>query len=414
MHINHDRRTPVMLLASPFRLFFLAAALAALLPVTGWLLLYLGVPVTAVTPQWHAHELLFGMVPAAAAGFLLTAVANWTNSQALHGKGLLLLFLLWLAGRVLLLLDGLGGLPGSDSLQILVLAIDLAFLPMLLLLVALPVIRSGNRRQWVLLLVLLLWSLLHFYAHAFGTELWPLQHTHASHITLDVLLLLIVLIGSRIIPMFTRNALQRAGGEAAVVRDPKPLLLASMLLGAALILSTMWQPDPLWRALVAAALGLVLLLRLGFWQGWRAWRDPLVWMLHMGIFWLALALAVAGGGTVSTAAGQHGLSRAHRGRHRRHDSGHHHARTAGAYRACLCAAQRRRVDLLAAVAGSGVPGIRRGAGLSAAQPDGAGQWRLGRCLCAVDCPVLADHHSATGGWESGLKADCSSLRERPS
>ena len=279
-----------MLLASPFRLFFLAAALAALLPVTGWLLLYLGVPVTAVTAQWHAHELLFGMVPAAAAGFLLTAVAHWTNSQALHGKGLLLLFLLWLAGRVLLLLDGLGGLAGSDSLQTLVLVIDLAFLPMLLLLVALPVIRSGNRRQWVLLLVLLLWSLLHFYAHGFGAELWPLQHTHASHITLDVLLLLIVLIGSRIIPMFTRNALQRAGGDVAVVRDPKPLLLASILLGAALILTTMWQPDPLWRALVAAALGLVLLLRLGFWQGWRAWRDPLVWMLHMGIFWLALAL----------------------------------------------------------------------------------------------------------------------------
>lgn len=279
-----------MLLDSPFRLFFLAAALAALLPVTGWLLLYLGVPITAVTPQWHAHELLFGMVPAAAAGFLLTAVAHWTNSQALHGKRLLLLFLLWLAGRVLLLLDGLGVVTGSDALQILVLAIDLAFLPMLLLLVALPVIRSGNRRQWVLLLVLLLWSLLHFYAHGFGTELWPLQHTHASHITLDVLLLLIVLIGSRIIPMFTRNALQRAGGDAAVVRDPKPLLLASMLLGAALILTTMWQPDPFWRALVAAALGLVLLLRLGFWQGWRAWRDPLVWMLHMGIFWLAFAL----------------------------------------------------------------------------------------------------------------------------
>lgn len=279
-----------MLLASPFRLMFLAAALAALLPVTAWLLIYLGVPAGAVTPQWHAHELLFGMVPAAAAGFLLTAVANWTGTAPLHGKALLLLFLLWLLARILLLVLAVGFNPGADWFGALVLLVDLAFLPCLLLLVALPVIRTGNRRQWVLLLMLLLWSALHFYAHAFGTALWPLQHTHASHITLDMLLLLIVLIGSRIVPMFTRNALQRSGIDGAVVRDPKPLLLASMLLGAVLILTTMLQLAPGWRALVAAALGLVLLLRLGYWQGWRAWRDPLVWMLHVGILWLALAL----------------------------------------------------------------------------------------------------------------------------
>jgi len=289
MHKSVLVQPTTMLLASPFRLFFLATALAALLPVTAWLLLYLGLPVLAVTPQWHAHELLFGMVPAAATGFLLTAVAHWTNTQALHGRALLLMFLLWLAGRVLLApaaaAPWLTGWLGTVAL-----ALDMLFLPALLVLVAVPVIRSGNRRQWLLLLLLLLWSLLHGYAHGFGSAWWPLQHSHASHITLDMLLLLIVLIGSRIIPMFTRNALQRAGGDAGAVRDPKALLAASMLLGAALVVTAIWPPPVPLRVTVAGALGVVLLLRLCCWQGWRAWRDPLVWMLHVAMLWLALAL----------------------------------------------------------------------------------------------------------------------------
>src|SRR5690625_8002420 len=116
--------TPV-LLAFPFRPFFLLTGLYSALLIVAWAaFLFAGMPLPlSVNPmQWHGHEMLFGMVPAAIVGFLLTAMCNWTGAPPLRSYGLLSLIVLWVAGRL--------ALWRSAYLPLAVVAlIELAFLP---------------------------------------------------------------------------------------------------------------------------------------------------------------------------------------------------------------------------------------------------------------------------------------------
>lgn len=277
------------LLATPFRLFFLMATLYAAGVMGGWIPVFLGeVGWTGALPAtvWHGHEMVFGYTAAALAGFLLTAVANWTQIPPWSGSPLAALGLLWLAGRVAVNLSG--WLPLG-----MVAAVDILFLPALAAMLAQPVMATGNRRQYVFVVLLA--------ALAAGNMLVHLEVLgllrNGGHLGLvfgvNVVMAVITVIGGRIIPMFTSNAL-RMRGDGVPLRSRlwvERLVLPVLVLMAALDLLDEAGPMAGLAALAAAAVHGV---RLAGWRSSRTLGQPLVWSLHLGYGWLVLGLALKG------------------------------------------------------------------------------------------------------------------------
>jgi uncharacterized protein involved in response to NO len=136
--------SPAIAFAYPFRIFFLSAAALAVAVVPAWLALLLGgaqAPLAFAPLHWHQHEMLFGFLHAAIAGFLLTAVCNWTGTERLHGAPLLALWLAWLGGRALMA-------AGADAPPWLAHGIDLAFLPLVMLDAGRRIWQARCSRQW--------------------------------------------------------------------------------------------------------------------------------------------------------------------------------------------------------------------------------------------------------------------------
>jgi len=269
-------------LAYGFRPFFLLAGLQATLFIPVWLLILLGdggfTPVLSPL-AWHAHEMLFGFIAAALAGFLLTAIPSWTGQRGFAGAPLLLLVLLWMAGRLVTTLQ-------LDLGPVVVAIVDLAFLPALALTVLPALIRSGNRRNLVFIGILaaLFTANLHF--HLVGaTRVDPLQFA------INVVLLMVALVGGRILPAFTSSGLKQRGIDIKIKRYP--LLDVSALLAVfAVLLVDVLLPATILAAVTAALAAILLALRLVRWQGHRTLRDPILWVLHMAYAWLPVGLAL--------------------------------------------------------------------------------------------------------------------------
>ena len=287
-----------MLLTSPFRLFFVLTGLFGSWVMAVWLAMLLGwlrLPVGISPPVWHAHEMLYGLAPAAIAGFLLTAMANWTGTPALRGRPLLAFGALWLAGRVAMALTT--WLPGT-----VVAAADLTFLPMLALYALVVLRRAGDSRNLPLVAVLAVLSAGNVMMHLSRLDLVPgLEHL-SELVALDTLAVLMAVIGGRLIPAFTSNWFIRRNDPWRVRQYP--LLNRAALFAAALMLpADLLAPDGLGAGAVALVAGVLHGLRLCAWKGWRATREPLLWVLHAGYAWLALALILKGLTPLSTALG---------------------------------------------------------------------------------------------------------------
>lgn len=278
------------LLSYGFRPFFLLGSIYAVVSIAGWIgLLFLGWPVaTGASPlRWHAHEMLFGVVPAAIAGFLLTAISTWTGTKPLQGAPLAALALLWIAGRVAMWSGG--WLPPA-----LIAVIDLGFLLALSGYVAVVLIKARSYRNLVVIAVL---SGLVLAAGASHAGVWwdrAALAMLAEDVALKLVLLLIVVIGGRITPLFTANWLRRERRDASVVRvrptlDRAALVLTALIVPASLVPGWEWGVSML--ALVAAAANGV---RLFGWSGWRCWENPLLWILHLGYAWIVVALLLLG------------------------------------------------------------------------------------------------------------------------
>lgn len=264
-----------------FRPFFLLAAAFAVLAVPLWLLALRGgfQPGGAFGGmQWHAHEMSFGFSVAVIAGFLLTAVANWTDRETAVGLPLLALCALWLLGRL--------GLFFAASLPSLLPALlDLAFLPALAFACARPIVAARDRRNYAFIALLLLLFLANGAAH-FGALrqdlVWVLR---AHRVALDVILLVILVITGRVIPLFTRNACR----DERIRTLPAFELAASV--GLALLLLVDTFAAPAWTSAVFAALaGVFALARMRHWGTSLSFREPLLWVLHLGALWLPLGL----------------------------------------------------------------------------------------------------------------------------
>ena len=285
-----QRSSASALWASPFRPFFLATGIYAVAVVGFWLGTWFAgwpLPDTMAPMHWHSHEMLFGMVAAAIAGFLLTAMCNWTGATPLSGAGLMALFGLWLAGRLAMWIAA--WMPGW-----LVAAIDLSFLLAVALYAWRVIHGAGNRRNLPIVgMVGLLW-LANLVFHLGILEGQHELVQRAERGTIMLVVLLMVVIGGRITPAFTRNWLNRHGMDAGAVRSWQAIEGASMLLTLLLLVLVVAAAAPKLTATVAVLAGLGNAIRLYGWAGWLTRRDPLMWILHLGYAWIPLGLLLMG------------------------------------------------------------------------------------------------------------------------
>lgn len=273
------------LLSYGFRPFFLFGAVWAAVAMAVWPAMLAGAVTlpTAFDPvHWHAHELIYGYVPAIVAGFLLTAVPNWTGRLPVVGTRLLGLFGLWVVGRLAVMFSVVIGVSVAAAL-------DLLFLAALGATVAREIIAGRNTQNLKVLAVLAV--LLGGNAVSHAELLFSLHASHGVRIGLAAVLMLIMLIGGRIIPSFTRNWLVRQ----APGRLPRPFdrfdLLTLIFAGATL---GVWiaMPDTGLTAGAAIAAAGAHFWRLSRWAGERTGPEPLVLILHAGYAFVPIGFAL--------------------------------------------------------------------------------------------------------------------------
>jgi len=271
------------LFAYPFRIFFLSMAVLALVAIPTWVLQVSGVihlPLAMPGLLWHQHEMLFGFLSAGIAGFLLTAVCVWTGTDRTHGWPLALIWGVWLAGRLLLAF-------GADLPAWLVQGANLAFLPLVMIDAGWRIWHARQKRQLMILAVLgLLWAM----QIGFVTRL----DMTFSYGALIMAMALISIVGGRITPAFSSGWLKRHGQDSSVIKMVPALDMAALATMVALMLSLVigWQGVASLLALVAAAL---MLVRLYNWKGWLFAKEPLLWILHISILWVPVALILLAG-----------------------------------------------------------------------------------------------------------------------
>jgi len=303
---NHTRE-PHGLWGRAFRPFFLGAAIFTALAVPAWASMWLGhlaAPSWLAPMWWHGHEMVFGFVAAAIAGFLLTASPVWTGGPALTGRPLAALVSLWAAGRIAF--ATVGSLPAW-----LVAAIDLSFLPAVAAVVARTLWGSGQIRNYAIVGIVLALAAANGATHAPALGLASGVAGAALRLAVDGVIVLILVVGGRITPAFTQNALRRAGSDR-IVRSPgwlDALTIGSAATLAAVTLAVGRGPLTGFLALLA---GGAAAARLIGWQPWHTRHDPLLWSLHAGAAWIVVGLLLVGasdlGGPIPPAAGLHALT----------------------------------------------------------------------------------------------------------
>jgi uncharacterized protein involved in response to NO len=271
-----------------FRPFYLLASGVGAASIAVWAAQFAGwLPAGAYLQGhlWHAHEMLFGYTVAVVAGFLLTAVRNWTGQTTPDGVPLMLLAALWIAGRVLVL----------TPYEVAAALVNAAFPLSVAVAIAFPLARSANRRNYffVVLLAFMAAAVLAFHLAIQGALALPSRLGLLAG--LDIVLFVMAVMGGRVIPMFTNNGIPGAAAERNPVVEKVALGSVLALLGADLLQAPAGVVATV--ALVAAG---AHARRLYLWQPWRTLATPLVWILHAAYAWIVIhlvlrALAVTNG-----------------------------------------------------------------------------------------------------------------------
>ena len=274
-------------LSYAFRPFFLAAGAFAALAMLAWLPMFitgLELPIEMAPRDWHVHEMIYGYAAAAIAGFLFTAIPNWTGRPPVSGSALLLLLLVWIAGRLAMATSGLIGLR-------LAMLVDFLFLPLVAFMAGHEIVASGNRRNFKLLgvLALLIAGNAVFHAEVLHDDIAD----YGQRFGLAAVVALIAVIGGRIVPNFTRNALMRLGRG----RMPQPfgrVDIATIVVSVAALAAWVALPQSIATAAVALLAGALQALRLARWAGDRARGDWLVLVLHVAYAFVPLGFLLIG------------------------------------------------------------------------------------------------------------------------
>lgn len=302
-----DKPTSLPLMRLAFRPFFLLAALFSVVSLLVWLAFWHGN--ILLRPYgglifWHQHEMLFGFAAAVVAGFLLTAVRNWTGLPSLSGGPLLALVLLWLLGRLLM------AFPMALPAWVLV-VVDLAFLPAVAIVMAKLVITAKRWRNLIFIPVLALLAIANLAMHLGMINGDYALVRNAAYLAVLLITLMMTVVGGRVIAMFTANRLGRSKP------DPIPLL-EGVTLASTVSVVLLQSAIMLGIAVPAALMGGVMLLaafantvRMARWGGLYSWREPLLWGLHGSYAFIPLGLVMwvlALMGLIRTELAVHALS----------------------------------------------------------------------------------------------------------
>jgi uncharacterized protein involved in response to NO len=279
----------IPLLRLGFRPFFLSGAMFSIVAIILWLLMYKGA--INLSPLgggywWHIHEMIFGFGCAIIAGFLLTAIQNWTGVRGAQGTTLLVLFLLWLAGRIVLLMPSIF----SDSLATI---IDLSFLPVVAYVLAKPILATKQYNNLFFVPLLLLFTLANLEMHLAIYFPQTYTITYAGYAGVMLITLLMSVMAGRVAPMFTAN------GTKTTKATPLPWLdkITNGSLAIAMF-SLLMEPiigfSQQFFGFVLIIAGLFQTLR---WLRWRPWITlgvPLLWSFHLAIKFIAYGLIILG------------------------------------------------------------------------------------------------------------------------
>jgi uncharacterized protein involved in response to NO len=278
-----NRNRPISVFALGFRPFFLVAGIAAVVAVVVWLAMLMGLlpqPGYLAGPAWHAHEMLFGYLAAVIAGFLLTAVRNWSGMDTPTGMVLAGLVGLWLAARLMPWL----GLP-----PLMVALTDAAFFPALAIALWRPLWHGPNPVNRVFLLLLSGMSIASALVHLDALGVLPGGLARGHRLMLDLVILTMLLVSGRVMPFFTERGIMGAKPRSFPLVERLTFLFAGALLIADLV-----QPYGQLAGAFAIGLALLLLVRILGWHDRRVWTTPMLTVLYAGLLWLALGLILDG------------------------------------------------------------------------------------------------------------------------
>ncbi|MCG3205778.1 MAG: hypothetical protein KCHDKBKB_02501 [Elusimicrobia bacterium] len=276
--VKNTHRPSFSLFDLGFRPFFLGASVFACLTITLWMAVYvfqLSLPLQNLSPsQWHAHEMIYGYSMAVIAGFLLTAVRNWTQIQTPQGRPLIVLFSLWLTARILFFFGTRFVLPAA--------ILDLCFILFLTVAILYPIIKA---RQWhqlevVAKLLFLAVGQVVFYLGVWGHlqrgVYWGLYGG------LYLLIGLVMMMGARLIPNFIQNGV----GYHVELHHPKWIAVISLLLYLMFFISELFLNRDNFTSIVSAGLFVVITIRLIGWHTYGIWKKPLLWSLFLSFIFI--------------------------------------------------------------------------------------------------------------------------------
>ena len=263
-----------------FRPFFLFASAFAAIAIAAWVAQFAGWmgPYTLIAgPLWHAHEMVFGYAFAVIVGFLFTAVGNWTGRPTPTGMHLATIVGLWLAARLLV----------PTPWHFAAMAFDAAFAVAAAVGIARPLFASGNRRNYFFVALLLGLGVVNTCFYLAMAGVLEIDLMRAIQLALDLILFVMVVVGGRVIPMFTANAV-----PGAKPRRVRALELAALGSALALLVADILSLPASPLMLIAGVAAVLHAVRFALWQPWRTFGKPILWILHAAYAWIIVYLAL--------------------------------------------------------------------------------------------------------------------------
>ncbi|MDG1997156.1 MAG: NnrS family protein [Emcibacteraceae bacterium] len=269
----------LVLLSSGFRVFFPLGALGAILLLPFWVLLITGVvdylPSNFSASAWHQHEMIFGVFAPIIIGFLFTAVPNWTGKPSPKGVPLAALGLLWIAGRFVVFYS-------AELPMMFPVLVDVLLLPLAIMGIAPAIFKSGSKRNYFLPIMLMIFAGFNLCSHLAANDIIDFDENNFFIAALLFVVMLMNVIGGRVAPNFLKNKYKNVQQFSH-----KAILPISMISIIVTMFSIIFSAPMMIIGTSSLIAGLSILIRVIGWKGWIAIKDPLMFILHIGVLWIA-------------------------------------------------------------------------------------------------------------------------------
>lgn len=282
-----------------FRPFFLLAGLSALVLVMSWIGVYFGLPTYASyygPLMWHGHEMIFGYTVAVIAGFLLTAVGNWTGQKMPKNTLLIALVVLWCLGRVL---------PFFQTFVPvwLIAGVDIGFLPCVGVVIGRAIIKSKNKRNLFFVPIFFLFTIANVLMHLDVQADYGDLGIIGERMAMGIVVLIVGIIGGRVIPFFTQAGLPGFKAKMSDVVNKASIVAVAMF---AVLYAFLGQQSMVVGVVAVVTAG-IHAVKLKGWYTSRIWGEPLLWVLHLSYVWFIVGLVLLGVESFMPLLGKPGL-----------------------------------------------------------------------------------------------------------